>query len=117
MCKDCVFEEFVDREGMVCEDGAYVLNLKGCAACKKRGMVRNVERTHREDDKGNETVEFVHVCEWCGHEIARHRYEVAVDEAHHMHCYSMECMLCGSAEDSRSIDPVDPRRVSDFDDF
>ena len=112
-----MFEEFVDREGMVCEDGAYVLNLKGCAACKKRGMVRNVERTHREDDKGNETVEFVHVCEWCGHEIARHRYEVAVVEAHHMHCYCMECMLCGSAEDSRSIDPVDPRRVSDFDDF
>jgi len=117
MCKDCVYEEFVDREGTVCEDGAYVLNLKVCAACQKRGRVRNVEKKSTEDEKGNETIEFDHVCEWCGHVIAHHHYELTIDEKRRMQVYSMECMLCGTAEDTRSIDPVDPRCIVDTDEF
>ena len=117
MCKDCVREEFVDREGVVCEDGAYVLNLKVCAACKKRGGVKNVDVKRSEDEAGNEVAEFVHVCEWCGHVIARHHYELRVDTARNMHVYEMECMLCGTAEDTRCYDTVDPRCVAGADTF
>ena len=108
MCFDCVIDTEVDRGNIVCEDGAYFINLKPCAACSKRGMPKNVKRVETEKENGSETVVYEHVCQFCGHVIAVHHYEMKVDERHGLQVYSMSCELCGTSEDERRIDPDDP---------
>jgi hypothetical protein len=50
------------------------------------------------------------VCGECGHVIASHSHVFAVKDG--VQEYSMECMLCGSSEDERSVLPVDPQQFA-----
>ena len=109
MCLDCVIDSEVDRGNIVCEDGAYFLNLKPCAACGKRGMPKNINRKATEKEDGSEKAEYDHVCQFCGHVIATHHYEMKIDEEMGVQLYTMNCLLCGNAEDERVIDPTCPQ--------
>lgn len=85
------------------------MNLKPCAACRRRCSVKNDERRSTESEDGSEECEFVHKCDLCGHVIAVHHYRCTVNAAEGFLEYEMNCQLCGRSEDSHSIDPVDPR--------
>ena len=49
-------------------------------------------------------------CAKCGHSIAKHIHEFWIEDGYQE--YRMECMLCGLGEDSVSVLPKDPRKVS-----
>lgn len=45
-------------QGSTClEAGSYLLNFRGCAACKALGLLQEVERERTEDDN-EETITF-----------------------------------------------------------
>merc|ERR1712020_365258 len=110
MCRNCVKEEFPHRERLCSEKGIYIINFIGCHNCNETNRApdsllvseyskKNVE--DEEDDVSKEIISFNHSCAKCGHSIAKHSQE-----------FCMECMLCGIGEDSVSILPKDPRKVS-----
>jgi len=66
------------------------------------------DRTSVEDEEGLETVTYHHVCKTCSHVIASHSYTFKVEDEYQE--YEMSCLLCGNAEDSRSILPCDSRQ-------
>ncbi|KNC53794.1 churchill [Thecamonas trahens ATCC 50062] len=109
MCKDCLRSVCPDRGSMALDTGAYFANYTGCAECSVfRLAVR--DKTADEDDEGNETVSFTHVCGACEHVIALHEFSCIVDDGRHE--YSMSCLLCGMAEDSRAIGVYDAGAAS-----
>ena len=110
------------------EAGCYVINFAACAQCGKREPLRTSttlaangiavngddadgDRHHVDDDDDDdeeaERVQFEHACSCCGHVVARHEYAFQVDE--NFQNFSMMCLLCGRAEDTRSVLPDDPR--------
>ena len=102
MCKDCMIEMRPDRGTICLESGAYIANLKSCAACGARQMplVAALENTEEEEDDAlEEEVNFDHVCASCGHVIAHHYYRYHADDAAQTHL--MECFLCGRGADER----------------
>lgn len=98
---------------MCLETGAYFMNLKGCKECGNNTM-SVIDKVSDETDE-TETVTYTHVCEECGHIIAKHEYEFEIDGDYQK--FSMNCMLCGWGEDERSIMPDDPRLHQDPDDY
>eukprot|EP00300_Choanocystis_sp_HF-7_P030116 c38877_g1_i1.p1 GENE.c38877_g1_i1~~c38877_g1_i1.p1 ORF type:complete len:123 (+),score=16.43 c38877_g1_i1:1-369(+) len=105
MCRDCVKSERPDRGTTCLETGAFFMNFRGCAACTAVNIAV-IDREAEEDDEGNETVSFTHVCGACNHVIGKHDFTCEVIDRRHE--YSMECRLCGIGSDSRGIMPDDP---------
>lgn len=94
MCQDCLFEPRPDRGTTCLDDGAYLVNFKGCFICGKRIPPRNINKTEEEDDDEEEQVvetSFHHICE-CGHLIASHFHRETSAQSV---TYLMECFLCG----------------------
>jgi|ERR1711934_1346990 len=105
MCEHCVKEEWPDRDTMCIEQGAYMINFKKCRNCG----LQDVKTTNRLccDNDDEESITYQHSCGSCEHIIAEHEYTFKVEGDYQV--YEMNCLLCGSAEDQRSILPVDPR--------
>ena len=105
------------------------MNFASCAQCGKREPLRTSttlsangisanghdenggheieDDDDDEDDEEAERVQFEHACSSCGHVVARHEYAFQVDD--NFQNFSMMCLLCGRAEDTRSVMPDDPR--------
>ncbi|BFZ11647.1 hypothetical protein BsWGS_14686 [Bradybaena similaris] len=105
MCERCVREEYPDRESLCVDNGSYMINFLKCCQCGSRDLkMANRSCTEAEDE---EVIHYQHVCVACEHMIAEHEHTFKVDGEFQM--YEMSCLLCGSADDQRSIMPVDPR--------
>ena len=105
MCRRCRLVPLPDRGRTCLDTGAYLLNYKGCAECGKmlRLEKRREEREEDEED-GEETVMFAHACSGCGHEVAMHHYSFVYESEAAQQLHTMECTLCGKAEDTQKID-------------
>jgi hypothetical protein len=108
MCKKCVKVEYPDRGNACLEDGSYYLNFSGCAKCQGLDVLKVENRTSLEDVDGMETTTYDHICKNCNHVVANHMCTFRVEDEFQE--YEMSCLLCGNAEDSRSIMPCDPRQ-------
>jgi hypothetical protein len=53
---------------------------------------------------------FPDTCVACGHVVSKHCHEFWLEDGYQE--YRMECSLCGLGEDSVSILPKDPKKVS-----
>jgi hypothetical protein len=118
---------------MCLDDGAYVMNFSGCAGCgnkelslksgasskRKRQDSPKPNSHHKsssgsssssEEEEGGEKVKFNHTCQACNHLVATHVYTLKVENQFQEE--SMDCLLCGHAESSTSVMPLDPRLVS-----
>lgn len=60
----------------------------------------------------NMTGSCLDVCGDCQHVISIHNYKFWVEGDYQE--YEMDCALCGTGEDSVSILPEDPRKMSGF---
>jgi len=117
MCKNCVKTAFPQRERLCTETGVYIQNFAGCSKCNEQnrapdsliskgpGTIEEVD-----DDVTKEITAFDHTCTKCGHIIANHTHEFWIEDGYQE--YRMECLICGLGEDSISILPKDPRKVS-----
>ncbi|CAL1526206.1 unnamed protein product [Lymnaea stagnalis] len=105
MCERCVREEYPDRESLCVDQGSYMINFFKCCQCGAQDMT-TVNRSCT-DSGDEEIITYHHVCSQCDHVIAEHEHTFRIEEEFQI--YSMSCMLCGSAEDQRSIMPIDPR--------
>jgi hypothetical protein len=85
----------------VFDSGAYLVNYKGCSDCGQRDWPSVTDNVHT-DEHDEETIEFMHSCKYCGHEIARHFWSFSVVE-NKMQEYLMECGLCGKGASSVRI--------------
>eukprot|EP00117_Sycon_ciliatum_P038062 scpid92301/ scgid28354/ Protein Churchill len=108
MCRECVHEFCKDRGTTCLETGVYYINLKGCVNCSTRGELAKAECKQEEDEDGAEEISFEHRCSKCDHVVAKHTYSFSVDDGYQE--YSMQCGLCGTGSDSRSVLPDDPHR-------
>ncbi|CAG0887218.1 unnamed protein product [Darwinula stevensoni] len=106
MCNECVKEESPDRGRICLEIGSYLLNFRACANCEHKGELVIVDREVIQEGD-TEVIVYDHQCGECGHVVAKHHYTFNVMEEYQE--YEMECVLCGIAEDSISITPIDPR--------
>ncbi|NP_001191620.1 churchill isoform X1 [Aplysia californica] len=105
MCELCVKEEYPDRDTLCVEQGSYMINFVKCSSCGQQGLRTSNRKCN--DSEEEELITYEHVCSSCEHVIAQHEYTFKVDGDFQI--YEMSCLLCGSAEDQRSIMPVDPR--------
>jgi len=108
---------FPQRERLCTETGVYIQNFAGCSKCNEQnrapdsliskgtGTIEEVD-----DDVTKEITSFDHTCTKCGHIIANHTHEFWIEGGYQE--YRMECLICGLGEDSISILPKDPRKVS-----
>eukprot|EP00727_Mastigamoeba_balamuthi_P001960 m51a1_g11761 putative protein churchill (119) ;mRNA; r:225457-225813 len=113
MCQDCIVSESPDRGSAAYDTGAYMVNFRQCAKCGTRGPLAEARRTREESEDGmRECVRFDHQCPSCAHVIASHTYTFRADAKSGFQKFTMACELCGDAEDTASIEPVDPRLVS-----
>lgn len=108
MCKQCVREQFPDRQRTCHESGIFFSNLKtgACTSCGKFDFLKhetNVERTEEENEDGvyEESIAFNHSCIFCKHLVAEHSYSFVVDGNKQL--YSMLCLLCGKGQDESSL--------------
>ncbi|KAL4237363.1 Protein Churchill [Mactra antiquata] len=107
MCVSCVKEEYPDRESICLDTGSYMLNFVGCAQCGDKHGLTVVNRQTTEDEDGEETITYQHICKSCNHVIANHEHLFRVEDDYQI--YEMLCSLCGRSDDQRSIMPCDPR--------
>ncbi|GFO25988.1 churchill [Plakobranchus ocellatus] len=105
MCEGCVKEEFPDRDSLCVDSGSYMINFVKCCDCESQDM-KIVNRNCTESDD-EERITYQHVCGQCSHMVAEHEHIFRVDDE--FQHYEMSCLLCGSADDQRSIMPIDPR--------
>ena len=75
-----------------------------------RQTITEDEEANEDDPDQKEITRFEHVCQKCNHVIAKHVHEFWVEDGYQE--YRMECLLCGLGEDSSSVMPRDPRKVS-----
>ncbi|XP_022093547.1 protein Churchill-like isoform X2 [Acanthaster planci] len=109
MCVECVKVKCPDRGSVCLETGSYLVNFQGCASCHSRENIQIQNRhTDTDDEEGEERVTYDHVCAVCEHLIAEHQYEFRIEGEYQE--YSMVCILCGRAEDTVSILPIDPNK-------
>ena len=116
---------------MCTDSGAYMANLISCASCKGN-QLKAVNQTYVEESDVETTTydrkidflvvlfpsrhinilyyEITDICGSCQHLISSHHHKFWIDGDYQE--YTMECMLCGVAEDSISIMPDDPRKLS-----
>ncbi|XP_071790824.1 protein Churchill-like [Asterias amurensis] len=106
MCVGCVKVKCPDRGSVCLENGSYLFNFQECASCHSRQVIKILNKHTDTDEDGEETVMYHHVCAVCEHLIAEHQYEFRIDGEYQE--YSMVCILCGRAQDTRSILPDDP---------
>jgi len=128
MCKNCVNKQYPQRGRLCSESGAYLVNFVGCCVCQgnadvdNRGSstavlkvvgkqtIKNSNEDSDEDESDDkETIRFEHVCMQCSH-VAKHVHEFWVEDGYQE--YRMECLLCGQGQDSSSIMPKDPKKMS-----
>ena len=123
MCKDCLLELFPDRGDCCLDEGHYLMNVKSCISCGTRGRLRVENRIKTEtedtddldDSEFEEEVTFVHVCDNCNHEVAKHLYSFTVgkeDGGLIVQNYIMACSLCGRGGDRRVVEEVSTAGVS-----
>ena len=48
MCRDCVRSADVERGRSVLDKGAYLMNFKGCAVCKRSDGLQEQDRERKE---------------------------------------------------------------------
>jgi rRNA maturation protein Nop10 len=117
MCRNCVKSEFPQRDRLCSESGAYLVNFAGCSVCKDQNrapdsLKAKAKAVVKEEDDGltKELLTFEHTCVACGHVVSKHCHEFWLEDGYQE--YRMECSLCGLGEDSVSILPKDPKKVS-----
>ena len=99
------------------------MNVKSCISCGTRGRLRVENRIKTEtedtddldDSEFEEEVTFVHVCDNCNHEVAKHLYSFTVgkeDGGLTVQNYIMACSLCGRGGDRRVVEEVSTAGVS-----
>jgi len=90
-------------------------NLKSCANCQGNQLTITNKLVVEEcgDDSQVEITSYQHVCGACQHAVSSHSHRFWVDGDYQE--YEMECLLCGTAEDSISVLPDDPRKMSGLD--
>ncbi len=133
MCRQCVDTPLVDRGRTCLEQGAYLLNWKGCAECGDTSIPVNVDVKYLVDDvvvqeindewenetEHEEVTQFMHKCTKCGHEICEHYYRFAVEENmqgdgdNKITCqeFLMECVLCGKGCDTVNLPAFSSRQI------
>jgi len=114
MCKECVATPNPERGETTLDNGSYFLNFKGCKKCGKFSMIKIINRVRKETEEPDykESVSFTHICSECEHEICTHNYEFSVEGEYQE--YEMDCMLCGTGQATHSIDPIDPRKMTEL---
>lgn len=129
MCKDCVKKQYPQRGRLCSESGAYLANFGGCSRCQGNGNVdnhrpstqvlreigkqtvkSNDEESNEDEPEDKEMIRFEHACMLCNHVVAKHMHEFWVEDGYQE--YRMECLLCGLGQDTISVMPRDPRKVS-----
>lgn len=105
MCHLCVREEYPDRDSLCVEQGSYMINFDKCKHCGEKELTTRDRICNDSDEE--EIITYQHVCRSCEHIVAQHEYIFKVNGDFQL--YEMSCLLCGTAEDQRSIMPVDPR--------
>lgn len=129
MCKKCVKNKYPQRGSLCSESGAYLANFSGCSGCQgnssidNRGLTSSVLKvidkqmlegnnsdSDENDSEEKEIISFSHACIQCNHVVAKHMHEFWIEEGYQE--YRMECLLCGTGQDSISVMPKDPRKVS-----
>ena len=129
MCKTCVRKQYPQRGRLCSESGAYLANFVGCTNCQgninvdnessatlplrefgKQVIEINEEESNEDDPLNKEMTRFEHVCRLCNHLVAKHTHEFWVEDGYQE--YRMECPLCGLGQDTISVMPKDPRKVS-----
>jgi len=108
MCRECVKEEYPDRGRTCLEKGCYLFNFISCTGCGKKEVTQINHNENNEADE--EVITFEHACSHCGHVVASHVYNFTVSDGYQE--YSMDCLLCGTAEDEQSVLPDDPRKYA-----
>lgn len=93
---------------MCADSGAYMANLKSCANCKGNQLKIVNKIVVLESEV--EITTYEHICSTCQHKISSHNHKFWVEGDYQE--YEMECLLCGTGEDSISILPIDPRKMS-----
>jgi len=83
-------------------------NLKSCVNCKGNQLKAVNKVVAFESDV--EITTYEHICNSCQHVISLHNHKFWVSGDYQE--YEMECQLCGTGEDSISIMPDDPRKMS-----
>ena len=96
------------------------LNNNGFCSCRltssvlkvidKQMLEGNNSDSDENDSEEKEIISFSHACIQCNHVVAKHTHEFWIEEGYQE--YRMECLLCGTGQDSISIMPKDPRKVS-----
>ncbi|XP_052770090.1 protein Churchill-like isoform X2 [Mya arenaria] len=94
-----------------------MMNYAGCSQCGESSAIVMVNKQTTEDEDGQEVITYQHICQSCSHVIANHEHVFHVEDDYQV--YGMYCLLCGQADDQRSILPCDPngprKDSSDFD--
>jgi len=97
------------------DTGNYLLNFKRCKGCGAKSLLLMIEK-HREEeeheDEYKERITYKHSCSECGHIVSEHFYGFTVEDDTQI--YEMECLLCGSGYDTRSIYVEDPKQMSKY---
>ena len=96
------------------------LNNNGFCSCRltssvlkvidKQILEGNNSDSDENDSEEKEIISFSHACIQCNHVVAKHMHEFWIEEGYQE--YRMECLLCGTGQDSISVMPKDPRKVS-----
>jgi len=66
------------------------------------GLVQVKDKKKTETDT-TEDITYVHICPECGHDICTHLYTFKIDGKFQR--FTMDCDLCGEAEDESLIEP------------
>lgn len=107
MCRNCVVVPYPDRGRMCLDNGAFLANFSGCVQCRRKDSAKIDNRLQSSNTENEEQVTMQHKCDNCGHVIAEHEFAFRICGEYQE--YQMECLLCGSSEDTVSIMPFDPR--------
>jgi len=119
MCKNCVKTPYPQRETLCTDSGVYLQNFLGCSQCNIQNRApdsliskgkNTIEEIDEDEDITKEITTFEHTCTKCFHVIAKHTHEFWIEDGYQE--YRMDCLICGIGEDSISILPRDPRKVS-----
>ena len=98
----------------------HLLIFGSCGGCGSKAFIKNINRKATEEDDGNKEIVtytrkklqiwllnmIVDTCQECQHVICEHLWEFEIVDDKYQQ-YSMDCKLCGHAEDTKTIDPDD----------
>eukprot|EP00730_Choanoeca_flexa_P007637 TRINITY_DN12364_c1_g16_i1.p1 TRINITY_DN12364_c1_g16~~TRINITY_DN12364_c1_g16_i1.p1 ORF type:complete len:139 (+),score=2.53 TRINITY_DN12364_c1_g16_i1:243-659(+) len=132
MCKSCVKESAPDRGSFVAEKSTYYINFKGCSQCGVKQMLLfqalpadsddsdfdggeqrprsegpdsdSDSDSNSDDEFRSEEIRHNHICDKCGHIIARHEYTCTYSR--NSQYETMVCRLCGRGSSEHAVFPA-----------